>query len=302
MMNKKKNIAIIIICVLIIFSILVLVKYESSKQLNGAEKKIYQIYKEDEKSVSSHFESINDTTEISVMSYNIHRGKDYEDKYTIEEMINFFKESDIDIICLQEVLFSHHTLIRESGGYKSQYVANIDIPIASTGVATYSKYPIIESNHIVLSSKTEPRGALHTAYRINNKIVNVINVHLGLDKREREIQIKELLEYSSNLQGEVILAGDFNQKNAELKGFRDVGKYHGYENKGTFIPKEARIDYIFTTKGDIYSTRYNVLDTKLSDHYPIVTNIKYKPELLESDEESNILESVFLRWIKKDNK
>lgn len=302
MMNKKKNILIIVIFMLTVFSILVLIKHESDKQLKGAEKKIYQIYKEDEKSVSSNFESLNDTTEISVMSYNIHRGKDYEDKYTIEEMINFIKESDTDIICLQEVLFSHHTLIRESGGYKSQYVANIDIPIASTGVATYSKYPIIESNHIVLSSKTEPRGALHTAYRINNKIVNVINVHLGLDKREREIQIKELLEYCSSLQGEVILAGDFNQKTVDLEGFRDVGMYHGYESKGTFIPKEVRIDYIFMTTKEIYSTRYSILNTKLSDHYPIVTNIKYKPELLESDEESNILESIFLRWIKKDNR
>lgn len=301
-MRKKGVVLIIFTLIITVFSVLLIVKHESNKQLKGAERKIYQIYKEDEKSVSSNVESINETTEISIMSYNIHRGKDYEDKYTIEEMINLFKESDVDIICLQEVLFSHHTLIRESGGYKSQYVANIDIPIASTGVATYSKYPIIESNHIVLSSKTEPRGALHTAYRINNKIVNVINVHLGLDKREREIQIKELLEYSSNLQGEVMLVGDFNQRNAELEGFRDVGKYHGYENKSTFIPKDARIDYIFTTTGDVYSTKYNILSTKLSDHYPIVTNIKYKPELLQSDEEENILESIFLRWIKKDNK
>lgn len=294
-MNKRKNILLFLITIISIISITLFAKYETNKELKGADKKIYNIFKADEIAVSNNFESINDTTEISVMSYNIHRGKDYKGKYTLEEIMNLLKESNVDIICLQEVLFSHHTLIMGSGNYKSQYVANIDIPIASTGVATYSKYPIIESNHIILSSKTEQRGALHTVYRINNKIVNVINVHLGLDKKERLKQIDELLDYCNGLKGEIILAGDFNQKSLEVDGFIDVGKYHGYRENDTFFPTNARIDYIFMTDNYMYSTTYSILNTKLSDHYPITTKIKYKPEKIEVDEENDILESIWLK-------
>lgn len=274
-MSKSKKI--ILLTLILIGSTLILKKDELNNELKGVEKKNYNIYKEEEKSTSRNLEGLTDITNLTLMSYNIHRGKDYQDKYSLEEIMNFLKESDADIICLQEVLFSQHSLIRESAKYKSQFVTNIKIPIASTGLATYSKYPIIESNHIKLTSKTEARGALHTAFRIDNKLINVINVHLGLDKKEREIQIKEIVEYSKDLEGEIILAGDFNQKKLEIDNFRDIGKYHGYGGKDTFFPLKARIDYIFMTTENVYSTNYKNLEIYLSDHYPIMANIRYIP-------------------------
>lgn len=275
-MNKIIKILLYIFNVALVLCVVLFTIEKSNQPLTGADKKIYNIYKEE--AVSNNIESIKDTPKISIMSYNIHRGKDFEDKYSIEEIINYLEESDADIICLQEVLFSHHQLLRGLGNYESQFVANIDIPIASTGLATYSKYPIIESNHITLTSKTEPRGALHTVYNINNKIVNVINVHLGLDRKERIKQVNELLDYSKDLEGEVIIAGDFNQDPLEISSFRDVGKYHGYNDKNTFMAKDVRIDYLFMTTEYMYSTGYEIKDIKFSDHYPIIANIKYKPK------------------------
>ena len=275
-MNKRIKILLYIFNIAIVMCVVLFTIEKSNNPLTGAHKKIYNIYKEE--AVSNNLESVKDTAKISIMSYNIHRGKDFEDRYSIEEIINYLEESDADIICLQEVLFSHHQLLRELGNYESQFVANIDIPIASTGLATYSKYPIVESNHITLTSKTEQRGALHTVYNINDKLVNVINVHLGLDRKERVKQVKELLEYSKDLEGEVIITGDFNQDPLKIEGFRDVGKYHGYDNKNTFIPKDVRIDYLFMTTEDMYSTGYEIEDVKYSDHYPIIANIKYKPK------------------------
>lgn len=292
-MNKKNKISLCIFSMIIAVNLILLIVESFNQPLTGAQKKIYNIYKEE--TVSYNIESVKNTPSISIMSYNIHRGKDYKDKYSIEEIINYLEESDADIICLQEVLFSHHQLLRELGNYDSQFVANIDIPIASTGLATYSKYPIIESNHITLTSKTEPRGALHTVYNINEKIVNVINVHLGLDRKERVKQVKELVEYSQDLEGEVIIAGDFNQAPLEIKGFVDIGKYHGYNNKNTFMPKDVRIDYLFMTTKYMYSTGYKIENIKYSDHYPIIANIKYKPnKKLNSDEMDTYNESRVL--------
>lgn len=284
-MNNKQKIILVILHVILVVSIFLFIQEKSSKQFQGSEKKIYNIYKLEDKAVSTNMENLSNTKIISLMSYNIHRGKDYEDKYTLEEIINFIEESNADIICLQEVLFSQHTLIREHGNYKSQFVTNIDIPIAATGLATYSKYSVIESNHIVLTSKTEQRGGLHTVYKIDGKLLNVINVHLGLDKKERIKQVEEIKNYVKKLEGEVIIAGDFNQDPLEIDGFIDIGKYHGYDEKNTFMPIDVRIDYIFMTNDEIYSTTYNNLtDINLSDHYPIMANIKYKPKITIKDD------------------
>lgn len=274
-MSKKLKILLVFLCIIIAVNITIFIANKSNTLLNGSQKKIYNLFKEDD--ISINIKSLKDTPSFSIMSYNIHRGKDYQNKYSMEEIMNYLRESDIDIICLQEVLLSNHQLLRELGNYHSQFVANIQIPIVSTGLATYSKYPVIESNHIILTSKTEPRGALHTVYNINNKLINVINVHLGLDRKERIKQVKELIQYSKILDGDVIIVGDFNQDPLSLECFRDVGKYHGYSNKKTFIPRKVRIDYIFMTTNNIYSTNYDNVNIKLSDHYPITTDIKYKP-------------------------
>lgn len=131
---------------------------------------------------------------------------------------------------------------------------------------------------MLLTSKKEQRGFLHTSYKIEGKLINIINVHLGLDKSERAIQISEIVSYIDSLKGETILVGDFNEKYIELENFTDTGKYHGYENNPTFEALDTRIDYIFITTDSIYSTTYNVLKTDLSDHYPIMANIRYKPK------------------------
>ncbi|MGL5316574.1 MAG: endonuclease/exonuclease/phosphatase family protein, partial [Peptostreptococcaceae bacterium] len=106
-----------------------------------------------------------------------------------------------------------------------------------------------------------------------------------LDKKERIKQVEEIKNYVKKLDGDVIIAGDFNQDPLEIDGFTDVGKYHGYSEKNTFMPRDVRIDYIFMSNDEIYSTTYNNLtDINLSDHYPIMANIKYKPQITIKDD------------------
>lgn len=213
---------------------------------------------------------------LKIMSYNIHRAKDSNNQHRLNDIIIFLSEKNADIVCLQEVTSNQHEKIREMIKTSGKFVANAKRIIISDGLATYSKYPIVESNHVLLTSKNEQRGFLHTSYKIDGKLINVINVHLGLDKSEREIQISEILSYIDTLKGETILVGDFNEKCIKLENFTDTGKYHGYENNPTFEALDTRIDYIFITTDSIYSTTYDVLKTDLSDHYPIMANIRYK--------------------------
>ncbi|MGL5316440.1 MAG: endonuclease/exonuclease/phosphatase family protein, partial [Peptostreptococcaceae bacterium] len=99
-MNNKQKITLILFHIVLVISIAFFIIEDSNKQLQGAQKRIYNIYKSEEMAVSANKENLSDTKSISVMSYNIHRGKDYEDKYTLEEIINFLEESNADIICL----------------------------------------------------------------------------------------------------------------------------------------------------------------------------------------------------------
>ena len=77
--------------------------------------------------------------------------------------------------------------------------ANVVANNTNYGLATYSKYKIIDEKHIYLSSTKEQRGFLDTTIKVKNKKVHIINVHLGLNDKERKKQIKELEEYLRKL-------------------------------------------------------------------------------------------------------
>jgi endonuclease/exonuclease/phosphatase family metal-dependent hydrolase len=190
-------------------------------------------------------------------------------------MIKFFNESNSDIICLQEVLSFQSIKIGLLTKTHSSFAPNVANFISSYGLSIYSKYPIIESNHVSLTSKYEQRGFLHAVLKISeDKVLNVINVHLGLNEYERNIQISEILDYVNKLEGDTVVLGDFNQTNVSLETFIDIAQCHNLENTHSYSALNARIDYIFITNNQIYCSYYNVLEIDLSDHYPVLSKIK----------------------------
>lgn len=215
---------------------------------------------------------------LKILTYNIHMGKNIDDKNTIDEMIKFLKESNVDVICLQEVLPQNHLKMKDISQVSSEYIINSRNNFVWQGLATYSKYPMVESNHILLSSKGQQRGFLHTVYYIDGRLVNVINTHLGLDRKERRMQIREIKNYIINLNGETILVGDFNEDYFYIDNYVDIGKYHGCENQPTFKFLTSRIDYIFIASRGVYSSNYKIIKKDMSDHYPVMTNIRYMHE------------------------
>ena len=96
-------------------------------------------------------------TDIKIVTYNIHSGVDKDMFPTLFDIINFLKNCDADIICLQEVNecakvgFQVSSLKEELGMY-SHFGANVVNLNSNYGLVTYSKYKIIRQNHIYLSS------------------------------------------------------------------------------------------------------------------------------------------------------
>ena len=67
----------------------------------------------------------------------------------------------------------------------------------------------------------------------------------------------------------------FNEKNIFISIFNDSAIYTKFQSIATFEKSNARIDYILVDKSlEIY--KYKVDKINLSDHYPIIANIRLK--------------------------
>lgn len=212
---------------------------------------------------------------MRVICYNIHSGKDKNKKSTLDKIIQYLKQQQSDIICLQEVLYSQYIKMKFKLRMNGIFAENV--PIKQYGICIFSKYKIIDQNHILLTSKKEQRGFAHIKVKINeDEYLNIINTHLGLDKYERVKQIDEILDFVSiNLNGNIenlagnIICGDFNEKNISINNFDDVAIKLNKDNIPTFLT--SRIDYCFEDT-NLNLKSYEVDNVYMSDHFPIVVD------------------------------
>ncbi len=219
--------------------------------------------------------------EIKIISYNIHSGLNKDMFPTLFDIIDFLRISDADVICLQEVNESAKagfqvSSFKEELKMYSHFGANVVNYGFNYGLVTYSKYPIKDESHIYLSSgDREQRGMLHTVLSVDGRKLNIINVHLGLGKEEREVQIRELIDFVKKLGDEAyIVVGDFNDGDINIGEniLKDVAKELNKSNTLTFATGLERIDYIFVSP-QIKVLDYEVLIKNMSDHYPIIAKI-----------------------------
>lgn len=193
--------------------------------------------------------------------------------FTLNKIIKYLKELDADIICLQEILYNQFAILKQSLKLDGVFAANINKPTLMYGIATLSKNEILDKKHIFLKSKGEQRGFLHTNIFSNICSVDVINTHLGLDKDERKEQLNQIVDFTNRLRKAKVICGDFNEKNIFISIFNDSAIYTNNQSIATFEKSNARIDYILVDKSlGIY--KYKVDKINLSDHFPIITEIK----------------------------
>lgn len=219
--------------------------------------------------------------EIKIISYNIHSGLDKDMFPSLFDIIDFLRIANADIICLQEVNESAKagfqvSSLKEDLNMYAHFGANVVELGSNYGLATYSKYPIVSQKHIYLSSKTEQRGMLHTVIKLGNgRKLNIINLHLGLDKEERELQLSEVETFIKELTDPYIVVGDFNQGdiNVNKEIFKDVAEELNKNNILTYTTSLDRIDYILLSP-DIEIIEYDVIKKNMSDHFPIYAKLK----------------------------
>lgn len=237
----------------------------------------------------------------TVMSYNIHHGVGLDNQLSLERIAGVIRDAGADIVGLQEVdrFYGERSGFQDQAkelaellGYHYAYGANLDLAPAEGqtenrqyGTAIVSKYPILKSENVWLSSfGKEQRGVLHAVINVRGVHVDVYNTHLGLDVTSRLAQAQEIVDLASasGSEGPALLLGDLNAEPASeevgllLNSGLFVNSFEGVEDAYTFPVRNpsATIDYILTSPGVSHANQ-RVIQTEASDHLPIVTEVVF---------------------------
>lgn len=238
---------------------------------------------------------------ITVFSYNVRKFNKYnwlKAKDIDRKIDSFITSLNPDIVALQE--------FRITKGFNLKYpysYHNISKSNRQSGLAIYSKYPIINKGNIVVKRYTN--SIIFADILKGKDTIRVYNFHLFslgvspekdyLEPNESKKMIKRLskafsvqqeevyglVEETRNCSYKMIVVGDMNNTShswayKKIKGdfsdtFLEAGKGFGKTYDFNKIP--LRIDYILVDE-EIKVNNHMVFDMKLSDHQPIMAEIE----------------------------
>ncbi len=188
---------------------------------------------------------------------------------------------------ISEVLPKHNAFFRPHHGdnYGLLMLVNKNLSIVEEGEVFVHK----EKGYVVEGDAgNHARNIQYCTIKTTTGSVTVMNFH-GLwngkgktDTEDRIQQSKNILTFTSKLDGEYVLCGDFNLlpdteslKLFEAAGLRNLIKEYGISSTRTsfYTKPEKHADYIFVTKG-IQVKDFKVLPDEVSDHAPLLIEVE----------------------------
>jgi len=246
---------------------------------------------------------------LRLITYNIHKCIGGVDRrYNPQRVADVLTNLHPDVLLLQEV---DHDVPRSNrdrqvdvlgdlvGMRYRSWFPNVEVRGGgSYGNAILSRYPIVETSNIDLSVKfKKKRSVLHGVIRVRHhdadeygdvdRTVHVFNMHLGLARFERRIQLKKFLD-SHPFQGmqhetPVLVGGDLNDVYGGLgEDLRPAG-FRGIDRRPLTFPAWAPVralDAVFVRGGVDFLklTRCESdLARRASDHRPLVADVRLHP-------------------------
>ena len=241
---------------------------------------------------------------FKIMSFNI-LSDIYDKKITnldkrISQITNFISESNVDILCLQEVT---DKIIPELE--KTNYLIH-KTDTKNNNIAILSKIPPITFS--VFNLGNIEKQAIFCVFNLENNIkLNIVGIHLTSNtnrnaKSTRTQQINKILEYLS-INGEpnspTVILGDTNEPDRieQLYNFNDSNgsTIFTYNSKQNLLASKIsdtiscfRYDRIYTQL--LKCNNFNVIENNIiSDHYPIIGEYQIE-EIIENP--SNFITST----------
>jgi endonuclease/exonuclease/phosphatase family metal-dependent hydrolase len=250
---------------------------------------------------------------LRILSYNIHKGFTIGNRDFILEQIRLaMRETDADVLFLQEVLGDHQDKKCKIPDWKTaiqfEYLAdtvwphfaygkNAVYPEGHHGNAILSKFPIVDwQNHSISTNRFEHRGLLKTKILIPELETEIVlaNTHLDLTQTGRDLQTKSLIKHMETEKDlPWVLVGDFNDWNKKISpqiektlNAKEVFKFlHGNYPRTfpSFLPMLS-LDRIFVHKlNPVVAVALTDPHWKnLSDHLPLYVEIDLPEEKIKS--------------------
>lgn len=247
--------------------------------------------------------NITDSDDISVMNYNVRLFNVFKwipENGIERKIVDFINEKKPDIVSIQE--YRRDEKIDFSGYHKFEVISGDRV---KNGQAILSKFPIINSGSIKFPGTFN--NAIFVDVVKGNDTIRVYNVHLqsmkidangdGLTKETSENLFRQVrktftlqqsqtelfLQHKNDSPYKMIVCGDFNNTAysyvyKEIKGdlqdaFVEAGNGFGKSYNLKFFP--LRIDFILVDDAFEINS-FKTFDVLLSDHFPIMTRVKFK--------------------------
>jgi endonuclease/exonuclease/phosphatase family metal-dependent hydrolase len=240
---------------------------------------------------------------LRVLSYNIHKcigGLDR--RYEPHRVAEVIRRLEPDVLLLQEVDAGairsrgdrQVDLLGELVGLRHRtWFPNVDVRGGGHyGNAILSRYPLIESTNIDVTIRWKKRrSVLHGVIRVRHdeidRTVHVYNMHLGLARFERRIQLRRFFDSQpfATLHHEtpVVVGGDFNDIYGRLGELLRTAGFRGTDRRPLTFPAWSPLrplDAIFV-RGAVDFVKLARCESELarraSDHRPLIAEVQLKP-------------------------
>jgi endonuclease/exonuclease/phosphatase family metal-dependent hydrolase len=236
---------------------------------------------------------------LTVMTYNIHQGRDAAGVLNLDAIAAVIRAQHADLAALQEVgrHWSADSDFRDQAaelggllGMEHAFGANLDrdppkpgAPRRQYGTAILSAWPLLYSENILLpraSADNEQRGLLVLDVEVDGAPFRVHDVHLGLSAGDRRLQVEAILSETDRATVPYALLGDLNARPTApelaplFERLRDAWSVAGEGDGFTFAASEpkARIDYVLVSPQlRVDAARVPALPG--SDHLPVVADL-----------------------------
>jgi endonuclease/exonuclease/phosphatase family metal-dependent hydrolase len=239
------------------------------------------------------------TSALTVMSYNIHQGRDSGDVLDLGRIAAVIRAQDPDLVALQEVgrHWSADSAFRDQARdlgrlvkMKSVFGANLDrdppragAPRRQFGNAILSSLRVLGSRNVLLprtSTANEQRGLLVVDVELDGTGFRLLGTHLGVSAQDRALQVAAILAEADEATVPHALLGDFNARPTApelaplFERLPDAWTLAG-EGGGYTFPASAptaRIDYVLVSP-EVAVSAVRVPAAAGSDHLPLVAEL-----------------------------
>lgn len=217
-----------------------------------------------------------------VATYNIHYGYDTLWHLSLEAQAQTIEASEVDVVMLQEVdagrptsyMIDDAMWLARRLGMKEVYLPTLE---HLTGIALLSRYPILDTDTLLLPSELEQTGIIWAELDVSGQPVNAFAIWMGLEPEERMLQLDAALPFLNAHPGPAVFGGDFNSTpdspvyaSIQGAGFVEPFVSLGYASLPTdpAINPNKRIDFVWLR--DLAPLDAQVLDSTASDHRLVV--------------------------------